>query len=1242
MPGKVKGLYWWCKKVTDGYDGVQVKNMTSSWKNGLALCALINRFRPDLIDFYSLSPEDIYYNNDLAFRVAEKEFGIPQMLDAQDMVTMATPDRFSMATYLSAFYDFFKNQPMHDPPEKPNNAPSPVNTLTSVSDNLNVVHKIKLDFKDWNEIMKNYSKHKSFPSRVSNREYIETSDKNNSLGENMPLKTKCDLTTFEDVSFKDSREIKPCETVVIIPAAAINVEILESTDSLTGDTILDECDSGVSGQNGFPTGKCSDNEGDVAIVFDVAEEIYKHNKTKHVRLDENSVSSIHETDTTAHFEEQNYPKQEKSINCNGTEPDEGDERVLADVTGEQVFHVQLEQTLNIHSYCIDKTDSFVKQNTEVYIPPHNEYEEKKSDSSFNVSTETVISEVINNNDKNLFPETVESLNNELILVSTQLLSEFIGASEKSSDTTDTNIKRNTTERLSDIPNENCFSNVSATEMVAATLDNVFEYISFYPELLKETEDNILSIVNEMKGEPNPKLDDDLCKDGIKQHNQVCQNMTEAIKTVPIENSPCTTCESLTNNECDLPSIEMLFPNASVTVYATNSSVIDNFGNALQLDGSEDVQDRDASEYNDIDSLLLHLDESYSVTIPCENNDDLPRNDFIILSTDVSSSELDCEPPPLPLVGPPPLPSVGPPPLPSVGPPPLPSVSPPNLLKNDTVICVFKTPSFSRCSENKSTKDETLFNLEHSSNEDTLSSVYQKYQEMDATEIKFDTAFVNTGNNNTFQGTSKNICLKPEANIYFGNANEHLSSSQNYDAEESVIKPHNALLCENIKVGDNSYKTTPIIPQIKSQLQSETQLQVEAQLQYEVRSPWKVSVEHSNTYVVDTTKLMDIQVNQDTSTSLENSINHEESIEMNEMQFGEVELDSSLKWVDKILTKQTQSGEGTLESIATGANFAEQSSVKNMICSKNTVNYDYKKPAAVTENGMQSAVIDADNEESADEDLTLLNKAAKTSKIITETLATKMSATKTDMNDNHTAASKIISNYIAKQMQSGRAPSAELNEKEMKAHRMSLLQHNQYYTEPTKKTNFYESVSSNSNFEKTQIEFQNKMKIWDKRSSLNVEPCATELCANKRQSVPKQRISLTLPLKVPLSSPAVNNPNHLKKLNENLLAIPAPGSIADYVRKLSQRSLTQRRCQSVIYTDSDNERSKIRNSWGGVHSLNGQQFKQQIDSGLSNTLQADEHIQEECIKLESTNNAECVSHTSIIYNSRSCQQEKTSI
>ncbi|NXX87619.1 MICA2 monooxygenase, partial [Centropus bengalensis] len=105
-------LLTWCQKQTEGYRNVNVTDLTTSWKSGLALCAIIHRFRPDLIDFDALNEEDVVKNNQLAFDVAEQEFGIPPVTTGKEVGSSGEPDKLSMVMYLSKFYELFRGTPL--------------------------------------------------------------------------------------------------------------------------------------------------------------------------------------------------------------------------------------------------------------------------------------------------------------------------------------------------------------------------------------------------------------------------------------------------------------------------------------------------------------------------------------------------------------------------------------------------------------------------------------------------------------------------------------------------------------------------------------------------------------------------------------------------------------------------------------------------------------------------------------------------------------------------------------------------------------------------------------------------------------------------------------------------------------------------------------------------------------------------------------------------------------------------
>ncbi|KAL9112847.1 MAG: hypothetical protein Q9227_002924 [Pyrenula ochraceoflavens] len=102
-----EGLLLWCQRKTACYEGVEVKDFSASWNDGLAFCALLDIHRPDLIDFDALDKSDHRGNMQLAFDIATREIGIPSLLDVEDVVDVARPDERSLMTYIAYWFHAF-------------------------------------------------------------------------------------------------------------------------------------------------------------------------------------------------------------------------------------------------------------------------------------------------------------------------------------------------------------------------------------------------------------------------------------------------------------------------------------------------------------------------------------------------------------------------------------------------------------------------------------------------------------------------------------------------------------------------------------------------------------------------------------------------------------------------------------------------------------------------------------------------------------------------------------------------------------------------------------------------------------------------------------------------------------------------------------------------------------------------------------------------------------------------------
>ncbi|XP_051901050.1 EH domain-binding protein 1-like isoform X3 [Pristis pectinata] len=99
----------WCKEVTKTYPRLKITNFTTSWRNGLAFCAILHHFHPGLIDYSSLDPQDIKANNRKAFD-GFASLGISRLLEPEDMVLLAVPDKLIVMTYLCQIRAHFTGQ----------------------------------------------------------------------------------------------------------------------------------------------------------------------------------------------------------------------------------------------------------------------------------------------------------------------------------------------------------------------------------------------------------------------------------------------------------------------------------------------------------------------------------------------------------------------------------------------------------------------------------------------------------------------------------------------------------------------------------------------------------------------------------------------------------------------------------------------------------------------------------------------------------------------------------------------------------------------------------------------------------------------------------------------------------------------------------------------------------------------------------------------------------------------------
>ncbi|XP_069180920.1 LOW QUALITY PROTEIN: dystrophin [Procambarus clarkii] len=98
-----KTLLAWCRQTTKGYHGVDVRNFTTSWTDGLAFNALIHSHRPQLFDWTVMARKHPYARLENAFRLAHENLNIERLLDPED-VNSQVPDKKSIMMYVMCLF----------------------------------------------------------------------------------------------------------------------------------------------------------------------------------------------------------------------------------------------------------------------------------------------------------------------------------------------------------------------------------------------------------------------------------------------------------------------------------------------------------------------------------------------------------------------------------------------------------------------------------------------------------------------------------------------------------------------------------------------------------------------------------------------------------------------------------------------------------------------------------------------------------------------------------------------------------------------------------------------------------------------------------------------------------------------------------------------------------------------------------------------------------------------------------
>eukprot|EP01121_Diplochlamys_sp_Union-15-3_P012915 TRINITY_DN3938_c0_g2_i1.p1 TRINITY_DN3938_c0_g2~~TRINITY_DN3938_c0_g2_i1.p1 ORF type:complete len:432 (-),score=103.08 TRINITY_DN3938_c0_g2_i1:37-1332(-) len=105
-----EGLLMWVRKITEGYDGINIKTFKDSFNDAWAFMAMVDKYTEGKVGYKPNRGEKPTIETIThVFQLAEKNLGVPQLLDPKDLLN-GTVDERSVVLYTSLFFHAFVTQ----------------------------------------------------------------------------------------------------------------------------------------------------------------------------------------------------------------------------------------------------------------------------------------------------------------------------------------------------------------------------------------------------------------------------------------------------------------------------------------------------------------------------------------------------------------------------------------------------------------------------------------------------------------------------------------------------------------------------------------------------------------------------------------------------------------------------------------------------------------------------------------------------------------------------------------------------------------------------------------------------------------------------------------------------------------------------------------------------------------------------------------------------------------------------